>query len=432
MSSLDVAYLVLMFFCVLFSAFFSSSESAMISLQKIRLEHMLSTGVKGATLLARLTEQPQRLISVILIGNNLVNTALAALATALALKYWPEQGVLIATVAVTVTLIIFGEAAPKTAGIQHAERLALAYARPIQLLSLVFSPFVAMLSWMASGLTRLVGGTPIPRSLVSEEEIRTMISVAYRDGAVEPEAAEMLHAVFEFGDRPAREVMVPRTEVVFVEKGTSFADFLALYGEQPFSRYPVYEEKRDNVIGILSVKDLMMAEAKGTITRDSAIDGFIRPTCFAPEAKPIQDLFVEMRDRRCAMSVVVDEFGGTSGIVSISRIVEEIVGPVASELAVVEKDYDVIDEHTFQVDGGMRVEDANEEMELGLPEGDYETVAGFILHLLKRIPSQGEHIRYKGLRLVITKMKGAKIEEILVTKEHMAKEEEGTHAAPQG
>ncbi len=244
-----------------------------------------------------------------------------------------------------------------------------------------------------------------------------MISVGHKEGTVEETEAEMLHKVFDFGNRPVREVMVPRPEVVCLEQGSKLADFLNLYAESPLSRFPVYQENMDNVVGILSVKDVLMAQAKGTISNDDIIDDLIRPAYFTPETKRINELFVEMRDTNYRMSVIVDEYGGTAGIVSLSRLVEEIVGPVGDELAEVEKEYEVINEYTFQIDGGMSIDEANEEMELELPSGDYETVAGFVLNLLGRIPKQGEQLRYKGLKLVVTKMRGVKIEEILLTKE---------------
>ncbi|GAH75733.1 unnamed protein product, partial [marine sediment metagenome] len=263
----------------------------------------------------------------------------------------------------------------------------------------------------------LAGGEPVARSLVSAEEIRTMISVGHKEGTVEKDEAEMLHKVFDFGDRPVHEVMVPRPEVVSIEQGSTVADFLALYAESPLSRFPVYQENMDNVVGILSIKDVLMALAKGTIDNQSVIDDLIRPSYFTPETKRINQLFTEMRDNNYRMAVVVDEYGGTAGIVSLSRLVEEIVGQVGDELAGVEKEYEAINEYTFQIDGSMRIEEANEEMGLELPEGDYETVAGFILDLLGHIPKRGEQLRYKGLKIVITKMRGLKIEEVLLTKE---------------
>jgi len=416
--STETLYLVLLFVCLLLSAFFSSAETAFIALQRIRVEHMVNTKVNGADRVSKMLQRPARLLSTILLGNNFVNTAATALATILAVSVWGERwGILIATIGLTIFLLIFCETTPKTIATQHAERLSLVFARPIGVISWLFTPFVVVLSWIASGFSKLAGGTPVPRSLASEEEIRTMISVGHKEGTVETEEAEMLHKVFDFGNRPVREVMVPRPEVICIEQGSKLADFLTLYAESPISRFPVYQENMDNVVGILSVKDVLMALAKGTINNQSVVDELVRPAYFTPESKPISELFAEMRDKNYRMTVIVDEYGGTAGIVSLSRLVEEIVGPVGDELAAVEKEYEAINEYTFQVDGGMRIEEANEEMDLELPEGDYETVAGFALHLLGYIPKQGEQLRYKGLKLVITKMRGVKIEEILLTKE---------------
>ena len=411
---------MLLIVCLLLSAFFSSSETAFTYLQRVRLEHLVNNQVKGAGRVARMIQRPEKLLSTILLGNNLVNTAAAALATALAIRYWPNQGVLFATIGMTVILLVFCETSPKTIATQHAERLSITFGRPIEWLSWIFTPFVLLLSWIASRFSRLVGGTPVPRSLASEEEIRTMISVGHKEGEVEEGEARMLHKVFEFGDRPVREVMVPRPEVVCIEQGSRISDFFALYAQSPLSRFPVFQENMDNVTGILPIKDVLMALAKGTISMESVVDDLVRPAYFTPETKRIGELFSEMRDRNFHMCVVVDEFGGTAGIASLTRLVEEIVGPVGDELATVEKDYEAINAYTFEIDGGMRIEEANEEMGLELPEGDYETVAGFILDLLGRIPRPNEQLRYKDLKLVITEMRGVKIEKILLTKEGYA------------
>ena len=415
-------YLALFIVCLLLSAFFSSSETAFVSLQRIRVEYLVDTNVRGARRVARMLQRPERLLSTILLGNNFVNTAAAALAAVLAVSIWGEQGVIISTIVVTILLLIFAETTPKTFATQHAEKLSLVFARPIEVISWLLIPFVVALSWIASGFTKLVGGTPVPRSLASEEEIRTMISVGHKEGTVEKDEAEMLHKVFEFGNRPVRETLVPRTEVVWVEKGTKLADFLNIYAQSPLSRFPVYEDNMDNVVGILSVKDVLMALAKGAINNESAIDDLIRPAYFAPETKRISELFSEMRDKNYRMTVVVDEFGGTAGIVSLSRLVEEIVGPVGDELAAAEKEYEAIDEYTFQIDGGMHIEEANQELGLELPEGEYETVAGFVLDLLGHIPKPGQRLKYKDLKLVITEMRGLKIEKILLTKEKKEKD----------
>ena len=416
MANIDL-YFALLVICLLFSAFFSSSETAFVSLQRIRVQHLVENNARGAKRVARMIARPEKLLSTVLFGNTLANTAAAAKATALAINFWGERGLIYATLGLTAFLLIFAETTPKTVAVQHAERLAILFARPLAFFSWLFTPFVIVLSRIAIGLTRLFGGSTASLSLARPEEIRTMITLGEREGTMEEAEAEMLHKVFDFGDRPVREVMVPRPEVVAIEQGATIADFLVLYAESPLSRFPVYQENMDNVLGILSVKDVLMAEAKNTINNESTIDELVRPAYFAPETKRINELFAEMRDKNFRMCVVVDEYGGTAGIVSLSRLVEEIVGEVGDELVEVEKDFEVINDYTFQVDGSMRVEEVNEEMELDLPEGDYETVAGFVLHLLGHIPKQNEQLRYKGLKLVITEMRGRKIEKILLTKE---------------
>ncbi|MFC1948995.1 hemolysin family protein [Chloroflexota bacterium] len=420
----EALYIVLLVICVILTAFFTSSETAFFSLQLVRVEQMVGTGVKGAARISRLIKRPDRLLSIILLGTNLVMAAASALATALAVSVWGDRGILIAAAGLTVVLLVFAETTPKTLANRHAERLSIVYARPIEALTWLFSPVVYVLSWIASGITRLVGGTPVPRSLVSEEEIRTMITVGHKEGTVEETEAKMLRKVFDFGDRPVDEVMVPRTEVVWIEKGTSLVDFLKIYAENPISRFPVYEENTDNVIGVLAVKDILMAKARAAVSEDSTVDELIRPAYFTPESKRVSELFTEMRDENYRMAVIVDEYGGTAGIVSLSRLLEEIVGAVGDEFAEAEKEFEAIDESTFQIDGGMRIEEANEEMELELPDSeDYETVAGFVLSILGHIPKTDEGLRYKGMNIRITEMRGLKVEKILIAKRRTRKED---------
>jgi putative hemolysin len=423
MSGLELLYVILLMLCLVLSAFFSSSEVAFFSLQRFRLEHMVSSSVAGSGRVARIVQRPEKLLSVVLLGNNLVNTAAAALGTALAVIFLPEEtGVVVATVVVTLLLLVFSETTPKTLANRHAEKASLLLARPLSWFMWLLGPLVVVLSWIASGLGKIFGGEPVPRSLVSDEEIKAMISAGHKEGSVEESEAEMLHKVFDFGDRPVREAMIPRTEVVWVEKGTRLADFLKVYAETPLSRFPIFEENMDRVVGILAVKDVLMALARKKVSEDSPVDGLIRPAYFTPETKRISELFGEMRDKNYRVAVVVDEYGGTAGIVSLSGLVEEIVGPVGDEFAEAEKEYEAIDERTFQVDGGMRIEEANEEMGLGLPEGEYETVAGFILDLLGYIPKMGQRLKYQDLRIAITEMRGLKIESIRVTREKPSEE----------
>lgn len=418
MTNIDILYLMLFFLCLLLSGFFSSSEVAFVSLQKLRLRHLANTEGGAAKEVALMAEKPERLLTTILLGNNLVNTAAAALATIIALSVLAEgYAVLVATAGVTTLLLVFGEVFPKTVATRYGERLAFFYATPMKILIWVLLPIATVFVWIADKLARLVGASPEPQALVSEGEIRTAVSVGAEEGTLVEAEAKMVERVFRFGDRQVDEVMTPRPDINWVEKGIKLSEFLAAYAESPHSRFPVYEDTIDTVVGVLWIKDVLMAQAKGTIQQDSIIDKLARPAYFVPESKPIAELFAEMQESRGQLAMVVDEFGGTAGLVTMERLLEEIVGEFGDELAKVKKSFETIDENSFQIDGGMRVDDANEKLGLELPEGEYETVAGFVLNALGHIPKEGEQLKYNNLKLVITEMKGVKIGKILITKE---------------
>ena len=418
MDSTSILYLVLFFLCLVASAFFSSAETAFISLPRTRVKHLVESGVIGAGRVAKITEQPEKLLATVLLCNNLVNVAAAALGTAIAVSIWTDNeniAILVATIVVTILLLIFAEVTPKTLAIRYPERMALLYVYPLGVITKIAYPVAAGLSWIASMLAG--GKAKVPQSLVSEEEIRSMISVGREEGTVEEAEADLLHKVFVFGDRTVREVMSPRPEVVWIEKGTKLADFLGIYAEHPHTRFPVYQDSFDTVVGILSIKDVLMAQANSSLDKKNVIDDLVRPVLFVPETKRIAQLFAEMQSQGYPMVVVIDEFGVTSGIVTMGQLVAEIVGEMGDELLKADKDFEVIDDRTIQIDGGMHVEEANVELGLGLPTGDYDTVAGFLLSLLGHIPREGEQLRYGNLKLAVTQMRELRIEKILVTKD---------------
>lgn len=418
MGDINGLYLILFLICLGIAAFFCSAETAFIGMQKLRLQHLVRTGHPKARIVAKIVQHPEKFLATVLLGINFFETAVATLGTVMAISLWGENlGAALATLLITIITLVLVEFIPKSFAARYGEKIALSYARPIEFVSVLLYPFVYVLNHIGIRLTRLVGEEIEAKITMSQEEFRTAITVGEAEGVVEEGAAEMLHKVFDFGDRPVREVMVPRPDVVSIEQGSKIADFLTLYAEFPLSRFPVYQGDMDNVVGILAVKDVLMAQAKGTIENQSVIDDLVRPAYFTPENKHINQLFADMQGKNYRLAVVVDEFGGTAGIVSLSRLVEEIVGKVGDELAAVEKEYEAINEYTFQIDGSMRIEETNEEMALHLPEGDYETVAGFILNLLGHIPKTNEQLKYRDLKMVVTEMRGLKIEKILLTRE---------------
>jgi putative hemolysin len=249
-------------------------------------------------------------------------------------------------------------------------------------------------------------------------------------GVVDETSARMLKRMVRFGDRWVREVMTPRTDVNWVEQGATMADFQKIYAESPGLRYPVYEVNFDNVIGILIARDVYQALARGTMDNESIVTEFIRPVYFVPETKLVGDLFTEMREKGFSVAVVLSEYGGTSGIVSVEQLIEEIVGEVREELAGAEKEFEVISEHAYQVEGSMRVGEANEQFGMGIPENDYETIAGFIFHILGHLPIEGEQVVYGNLRMAVLEVKGNRVMKIMVTKEEPSTEEQASQESP--
>lgn len=412
-------YIILFVLCLVISAFFSSSETAFISLQKARLRHMVDSGVSGAEDVAKLTKHPERLLTTVLIGNNFVNTAAAALGTLIMVHYIDSKNwsALVATISVTILLLIFSEIVPKTLATQMSERMALLYTGPIKAVSWLFSPVTYFLSGIGVGVSRLFSGTSMNRTLVSEDEIRAMITMGREDGAVEEGEADIMQRVFLLGDLQVGEIMTPRTDIVWVEKDTTMGDFLTIYLENSHSRFPVFDDTVDNVIGMLWIKDVLRALAQGNSDNESSVTELARPTYYVPETKIVGELFAEMQEQRMQVTIVVDEYGGTAGLVTMEQLLEEIVGELGDELASGRKTVETIDLNTYQVDGGMRLDQANEEIELGLPEGDYETVAGFVLNALGHIPKEGEQLKYADITITVTEMKGVKIEKVLIAKE---------------
>ena len=418
METADSWLLAAFLVCLVFSAFFSSAESAFIALPKLRLRYLVESGVKGAEKLAKAAEKPERVLSTVLLGNNLVNVAAATFGTIMAVAaFGPVRGPIIATLGVTALILVFGEVIPKTLAMHRAERLALAYVDPLRIIQLCFYPFVLALDRIGLSFTRMVNVSDEDRKLVSEGEIRSAISVGESEGVVEEDEAKILHKVFEFTDRPVSKIMVPRTEITWVAQGTKLSDFLNVYGEGHYSRFPVYKDNTDNVVGILHVKDVLMKLTDEAISREDIIDDLVRPAYFVPEGKRLGELLAEMRDGGHHAAIVVDEFGGMAGMVTLGQLTEEIVGDIHDDLTGNEKDFIVTGDSTFELEGGYRIDDANEELELDLPSGDYETVAGFILSHIGRIPKQGEQFKFQNLKFVISEMRGMKIAKVILTKE---------------
>ena len=404
---------------VAMSAFFSSSEAAFLSVQRTRIAQLISEGVPGAQTVAGMIANPERLLSTILLGNNLVNVAFTSVVTAamIAIVGTERQGlgVLLATVVGTAALLIAGEIIPKSIAVRKSERVALLYRYPLLAVERALWPFVMILQWITRGVNALVAAPEDDQSSITENEFRALIDIGEAEGEFEPAEAEMLEKVFQFGDSQVVEVMTPRTEIISMRRGASLRDFLEIYSNHAHTRFPVYRDSTDDIVGILSCKDVLRHIEKLGLKYDDSITEVIRDAYFVPETKRVPDLFGEMRAVGSQMALVIDEFGGVSGLVTLKSLLEVLVGPFGEEGESPEDEYRAIDENTFIVEGGMSILEVNQQTILELPDGDYETIAGFALYVLGNIPSQGERFEYGSMTMEITRMAGLKIEEIRVT-----------------
>lgn len=406
--------LILLIFLVCCSAFFSASETALTSLSRIRLRNMVEQNVKNADVIAKLVEDPNRLLSSILVGNNLVNNGASALATALAIQIFRGDigGAGIATVVITVVILIFGEITPKTVAAQKAEQIALLVCRAVSLVITVFKPIVAVLNVVTGALTRLFGCVPGEKvPLITAAELKTIVNVSHEEGVLESEERTMINNVFDFGDSKAKDVMTPRTDIVAVPLDVTYGEYVRLVKEEGFSRTPVYGEDLDDIVGILYVKDIFFLDEESF-----SAEKFMRDPFFTYESKPLDELLAEMKNSRLAVAIVLDEYGGTSGMITTEDIVEEIVGEIEDEYDDEEEEIEVIKENEFVVDGSTRLEDFNEMVGTALESTEVDTIAGYILQLLGNFPKTGQEIETDGLRLVVEEMEKNRIEKVHVYK----------------
>ncbi|MCI0860022.1 MAG: HlyC/CorC family transporter [Chloroflexi bacterium] len=413
METADFWKLALLLVCLVLSGFFSASETAFVALSRVRLTHLVSIGQPGANRVAQLIQRPEKFLATVLLCNNLVNTAVAALGTVLVVNLIGNNFValIVATFGVTLVLLVFGETVPKTIAWHRSEAVAFAVSRPLSLVGLTLFPAVRVLqgvSWVANRALGVTGAPP----QIGEEEIRTLIAVGAHSGTMEPAEAELLEKVFRFGDRQMREIMTPRPEIVWLEQGTTLEAFLSLYAEHSHSRFPVFEGSTENITGVLVSKDVLLAMGRSKIQPQDSVTELVRPAYFVPETKPVGSTFSEIQQAGHGMVLTVDEFGGIAGLATLRQLLEIIVGQVGGEGESPEEPYTPVDEHTFSLDGSMGIAEINEELHMRLPDGDYQTVAGFILDKLGRIPEEGDVVEYEDLVLTVKAMSAVKIEKV--------------------
>ncbi|MDN5351779.1 MAG: magnesium and cobalt exporter, family [Clostridiales bacterium] len=404
--------IIILVFLLMGSAFFSASETALMSLSKIRLRQMVEEEVPRAELIQRLLENPSRLLGAILIGNNIVNIGASSLATSVSMSLFGSAGIGVATGVMTFLVLIFGEITPKTLAAERAEQVSLKIAKVVAFLTVLFKPILVVVLKLTSFLVKLAGGEGnTERPFVTEEEIKIMVNVGHEEGVLEGGEKKMIYNVFDFGDSQVRDVMTQRTDMAALDRDSSYEEILAKFKEEQFSRLPVYEDNIDNIIGILYLKDLFFYEG----THDTFVmDPYLRKPYFTFEFKKTAELFRELQAERVPIAIVLDEYGGTAGMVTMEDLVEEIVGDIRDEYDVHEDNIEVVKENEYIVEGSTRIDEVNEMLGTQIESGEFESIGGFVLGQLGRMPEIGENLEYQGIRFIVEHVEKNRIDKLRI------------------
>ena len=398
---------------------------ALSSLGKLRIKEIIERRGKRAEVLNLWLKEPNRFLTTILIGNNVANIFASVVAAAISINLFKHIAIGVTTGIMTFLVLVFGEITPKTLAKEHAEKISLFIIRPLHILSCLLSPFIKFFLFISTGIIRLFGGKGSPQtSRISAREIHSLIKAGEREGALEKEEREMIHSVMEFGDTRVDEVMTPRTEIVAVEEEATLREILDTIIKEGHSRIPVYREDIDEICGIVHARDLLsyinpVRKEGSKPVRNEFLNGsngvkegkkemkgkeVMSPAYFIPESKRLSDLLHEFQRQKNQIAIVIDEYGGTAGLVTLEDLLEEIVGEISDRYEKETPDFQALDTNTFLVNGKMEIERANEEMNLQVSEEiEAETMAGFVFHQLGRIPKEGEGFKYKNLLITIRK-----------------------------
>lgn len=407
----DAIQLIVLVVLLALSAFFSSAETALTTVNRLRVRALVDEGDSRAIILSKVIDDPGKLLSAILIGNNIVNISASSIATLLATSFFGNAGAGIATGAMTLLVLIFGEVTPKTMASLKAEKIALGYAKTVYALMFLLTPLIFILDFLSGSLLRLVGVDPDKRDdSVTEEDLRTIVEAGHEDGVLEPEEHKMINNVFDFGDHQAKDIMVPRVDMCFLSIDASYEDFVNIYREEKFTRIPVYEETRDNVIGILNVKDLILFDK----SQEFHVKDFLREAYYTYEFKNTSELMMEMRKNSISIAIVLDEYGATAGLVTLEDLLEEIVGDIRDEFDEAEaEEVQQLAEREYLVEGACKLEDLNDMIGLGIESEDYDSIGGIVIETLQHLPGEGEEVTTEnGTRLVVEKIDKNRIEKV--------------------
>ncbi len=409
----DFIQLAALILLLALSAFFSSAETALTTVNKIRMRTLAEEGNARAKKILAITDDSGKMISAILIGNNIVNLSASSIATTLAIKLFGNMGAGIATGILTLLILIFGEISPKTLATIHADKIALAYAGIISFLMKVLTPVIFLMNTLSLAFLRLLRVDPnAGRQVMTENELRTIMDVGHESGVIETEEHEMINNVFDFTDAEAKEIMIPRIDMTFVPVDASYQELLEIFRETRYTRLPVYEESNDNVIGILNMKDILLCEDQNLFS----IREIMRTPFFTYEHKNTAELFSQMQESSINIAIVLNEYGTTAGLITMEDLLEEIVGEIHDEYDYNEEDdLYAINDVEYLVQGSMNLEDLCDSLEIHLESEDYDSIGGYMIGLLDHVPEEGESVTAPdGTVLRVDTMDKNRIEKIYI------------------
>ena len=411
MDSNDTILFIVLIVLLALSAFFSSAETALTTVNRIRIRNLADEGNKNAKTVLKITDDSSKMLTAILIGNNIVNLSAASLTTTLAYSLGGSM-VAIASGILTVAILLFGEITPKTMATIHAEKVSLVYAPIIHIFMKIMTPFVFIINGLTNVVLFILRVDPNDhKRAMTENELRTIVNVSHEDGVIESEEKEMIYNVVDLGDAKAKDVMVPRVHVTFAEVNNTYEELIAIFREDKFTRLPVYEDTPDNIVGIINMKDLLLYNKK---TETFNIRDIMREPHFTYEYKDISELLVEMRDSTFNIAIVLDEYGEMAGLITLEDILEEIVGEIHDEYDEKEDDmFRQISEQEYIIEGSMNLDDINDRLETDLVSEDYDSLGGFIIEHLDRLPEVGDEVcTDNGIRLIVEALDKNRVESV--------------------
>ena len=421
METSDIIQLVIVIILLSASAFFSSAETALMTSNKLKMRNLAENGDKRAAKVLKVTENTDKMLSAILIGNNIVNLTASSISTALTLKIFGSKLVGIATGILTFLILVFGEITPKNVASKNAENMALAYIGVISFLVTLLTPVIFIVNTVAKFVISIFNKNGDDNNAVTEEELRAMVEYSHEEGVIENEEKKMIVNVVDFGDTVAGDIMVPRVDMVMVDEKSSYEEILQVFREERYTRIPVYEETPDNVIGILNVKDFLLIEDK----ENFVMKELLREPLYTYEYKKTSVLMMDMRKTGANIVIVLDEYGITAGLITLEDMLEEIVGEIRDEFDADEDEgITKVSDLEYLIDGSTNLDDINDRIGLSLSSEEYESIGGLIMEKLGRLPVEGEIINFDNIVLTVKKMDHARIEKVcLKLKQPVVKEQ---------